>query len=84
MYTKLVMLLSVLIPVLGAQAGEVIELERMVVTAKKKSDTTEIESKSLRTHKVVDLSEILSDEMVEASMIRKAPVGPESSRQSAG
>jgi len=38
---------------------------------------TKISQKTLKSHKVVDLAEILSDEMIEASMIRKSGYGNE-------
>jgi len=58
------------------------KLGDVVVTAKKEKrgvleGESEIGSKILKTHKIVDLAEILSDEMVEASMIRKSGYGNE-------
>lgn len=41
------------------------------------SEKARIDQKSLKSHKVVDLAEILSDELVEASMIRKSGYGNE-------
>jgi len=38
---------------------------------------SKIEAKTLKVYKIVDLSEILSDEMIEASMIRKSGYGNE-------
>jgi len=40
-------------------------------------ERTKISQKTLKSHKVVDLAEILSDEMIEASMIRKSGYGNE-------
>jgi iron complex outermembrane receptor protein len=58
--------------------AETITLETITVTAsKEEGDEKRIESKILRTHKVVDLAEILSDEMIEATMIRKGGYGNE-------
>jgi len=58
--------------------AEPIRLETIVVTApKEEGDGKSIESQTLKTHKVVDLAEILSDEMVEATMIRKGGYGNE-------
>lgn len=55
-----------------------ITLDTIVVTAPKEEGAEKkIESKTLKTHKVVDLAEILSDEMVEATMIRKGAYGNE-------
>ena len=55
-----------------------ITLDTIVVTAPKEEEAEKrIESKTLKTHKVVDLAEILSDEMVEATMIRKGAYGNE-------
>ncbi len=54
------------------------QLETIVVTADPIQDEQqEIESRELRTHKVVDLAEILSDELVEVQMIRKSGYGNE-------
>ncbi len=54
-------------------------LEEIVVRATKDEgdEKSRIESKTLKTHKVMDLAEILSDEMVEATMIRKGAYGNE-------
>ncbi|MDY6864157.1 MAG: TonB-dependent receptor plug domain-containing protein, partial [Thermodesulfobacteriota bacterium] len=54
-------------------------LGEIVVTAPRDEgdEKSRIESKTLKTHKVVDLAEILSDEMVEATMIRKGAYGNE-------
>lgn len=41
------------------------------------SEKARIDQKSLKSHKVVDLAEILSDDLVEASMIRKSGYGNE-------
>jgi len=40
-------------------------------------EKTKISQKTLKSHKVVDLAEILSDELIEASMIRKSGYGNE-------
>ena len=62
----------------NADEGDVIQLDTMVVTGAKESDEKqEIDSRALKTHKVVDLAEILSDELVEAQMIRKGAYGNE-------
>ncbi|RNA65313.1 TonB-dependent receptor [Prosthecochloris sp. ZM_2] len=54
------------------------QFETIVVTADAIDDEQqEIESRELRTHKVVDLAEILSDELVEVQMIRKSGYGNE-------
>jgi len=57
-------------------------LGEVFVTAEKGKEEigeakSKIESKVLKTHKIVDLAEILSDEMIEASMIRKSGYGNE-------
>jgi iron complex outermembrane receptor protein len=60
--------------------NDVLVLDAVVVSGQKTADGTEAEpirGEALRTHKVVDLAEILSDEMIEASMIRKAGYGNE-------
>jgi iron complex outermembrane receptor protein len=57
---------------------EIFQLETIVVTGTAIDDEKqEIESRKLRSHKVVDLSEILSDELVEVQMIRKSGYGNE-------
>ena len=62
-----------------------ITLDTIVVTApKNKGDEKNIESETLKTHKVVDLAEILSNEMVEATMIRKGGYGNEISLRGFG
>jgi iron complex outermembrane receptor protein len=59
-------------------AEEVFQLETIVVTGTAMDDEKqEIESRKLRSHKVVDLAEILSDELVEVQMIRKSGYGNE-------
>jgi len=81
--TRILVLL--LLSIIFSAAGETllyakdIVLETIVVTARKEEEEekTKIESKTLRTHKVVDLAEILSDEMIEATMIRKGAYGNE-------
>ncbi|NLD36460.1 MAG: TonB-dependent receptor [Desulfatiglans sp.] len=60
------------------QGDEVYELAPVVVLGKSISyENREIGDKALLTHKVVDLAEILSDEMVEVQMIRKSGYGNE-------
>ncbi|MBW2708602.1 MAG: TonB-dependent receptor plug domain-containing protein, partial [Deltaproteobacteria bacterium] len=58
-----------------------IKLETIVVSAPKEQETdaTEetIDSKTLKTHKIVDLAETLSDEMIEAALVRKSMYGNE-------
>ena len=57
---------------------EILQLETVVVTGTAINDEKqEIESRKLRSHKVVDLAEILSDELVEVQMIRKSGYGNE-------
>lgn len=64
---------------------DVIQLETIVVTGKEtQDDQQEIESRTLRSHKVVDLAEILSDELVEVQMIRKSGYGNEVSMRGFG
>ena len=81
-YYKIGMLLFLLLSMFIAgeallYAGT-ITLDTIVVTApKEEGPEKKIESKTLKTHKVVDLAEILSDEMVEATMIRKGGYGNE-------
>lgn len=53
--------------------GEVI----VTTTKEEREDKSKIESKTLKTYKIVDLAEILSDELVEATMIRKGGYGNE-------
>ena len=49
------------------------QLETVVITADAIDDEQQkIESRELRSHKVVDLAEILSDELIEVQMIRKS------------
>ena len=65
--------------------GGVIQLDTVVVNAAGESDDQqEIESRALRTHKVVDLAEILADELVEVQMIRKSVYGNEISMRGFG
>ncbi len=55
-----------------------ITLETIIVTApKEEGGEKSIESKTLKIHKVVDLAEVLSGEMVEATMVRKGAYGNE-------
>ena len=54
------------------------QLETVVITADAIDDEQQkIESRELRSHKVVDLAEILSDELIEVQMIRKSGYGNE-------
>ena len=83
-YCKIGMLSFLLFSMLITRAGEnllyagTITLDTIVVTAPREEDAEKkIESMTLKTHKVVDLAEILSDEMVEATMIRKGAYGNE-------
>ena len=57
----------------------VFQLGEVVVTTEKDEgvERSKIGSKTLKTHKVVDLAEILSDEMITAVMIRKSGYGNE-------
>ena len=57
----------------------VFNLGEVVVTAEKEEadEKSKIESEILKAYKVVDLAEILSDEMVTATMIRKSIYGNE-------
>ncbi len=61
----------------------VFKLGEVVVSAKEGKEAGKLEGKSkiksevLKTHKIVDLAEILSDEMITASMIRKSGYGNE-------
>ena len=79
----LVCLLVFLSPGILANAeqfrGTKFDLGEVIVTTTKeeREDKSRIESKTLKTHKVVDLAEILSDELVEATMIRKSGYGNE-------
>jgi len=62
-----------------------LQLETIVVTADAIDDEQqEIEGRELRSHKVVDLAEILSDELVEVQMIRKSGYGNEVSLRGFG
>lgn len=64
---------------------DLLQLETIVVESKAASeDKQHIESRSLQSHKVVDLSEILSDELVEIQMIRKSGYGNEVSMRGFG
>ena len=59
----------------------VIKFETIVVSAPKEDETDiteeKIDSKTLKTHKIVDLAETLSDELIEAALIRKSMYGNE-------
>jgi iron complex outermembrane receptor protein len=60
------------------KSGDLISLETIVVSASQEpEDKQKIEDRSLKTHKVVDLAEILADELVEVQMIRKSGYGNE-------
>lgn len=60
------------------RSGDLISLETIVVSAfQEAEDKQKIEDRSLKTHKVVDLAEILADELVEVQMIRKSGYGNE-------
>ncbi|MBL0731349.1 MAG: TonB-dependent receptor [Desulfosarcina sp.] len=62
-----------------------ITLDTIVVTAAKNdADEKKIGAETLKTHKVVDLAEILSNEMIEATMIRKSGYGNEVSLRGFG
>jgi len=57
---------------------ETFQLDTIVVTGAAMDDEKqEIESRKLRVHNLVDFAEILSDELVEVSMIRKSGYGNE-------
>ena len=57
---------------------EIFQLDTIVVTGAAIDDEKqEIESRKLRVHNLVDFAEILSDELVEVSMIRKSGYGNE-------
>jgi len=63
----------------------VLQLDTLVVESKAESeDKQHIESRDLKSHKVVDLAEILSDELVEVQMIRKSGYGNEVSMRGFG
>ncbi len=57
---------------------DVLQLDTIIVEGKAESeDRLRIESRTLKSHKVVDLAEILSAELVEVQMIRKSGYGNE-------
>ncbi|MBL0716484.1 MAG: TonB-dependent receptor [Desulfosarcina sp.] len=65
--------------------AESITLETIIVTAdKNEADEKNIKAKTLKNYKVVDLAEILSNEMIEATMIRKGGYGNEVSLRGFG
>jgi iron complex outermembrane receptor protein len=65
-------------PSSGETHQKIFQLQTIVVTGTAMDDKKqEIESRKLRSHKVVDLAEILSDELVEVQMIRKSGYGNE-------
>lgn len=69
----------------GAVHQEIFELETLIITGQEGDDEQqEIKSHKLRAHKVVDLAEILSDELVEVQMIRKSGYGNEISLRGFG
>lgn len=56
----------------------VIMLDSLVVEARAETqDAALIESRALKLHKIVDLAEVLSGELVEASIVRKSAYGNE-------
>ena len=74
---------TVLVAVAAAQMS-VFDLGQVVVSENEDQkenltieEKTKISQKTIKSHKVVDLAEILSDEMIEASMIRKSGYGNE-------
>ena len=74
--------LSNLISVYGQTT--VFDLGQLIVSEDEDDDAAlnieekkEISQKTLKSHKVVDLAEILSDELIEASMVRKSGYGNE-------
>jgi iron complex outermembrane recepter protein len=65
---------------LSASARDMMIIDDVYVTAyEEKGDSTEknIGREVLKTHKVVDVAEVLSDELIEAAMIRKGAYGNE-------
>jgi iron complex outermembrane receptor protein len=91
--TKNVLILATVMAVSSAVQAEqaqaddkdLMRLETIVVTASPEpEDKQNIEDRTLRTHKVVDLAEILSDELVEVQMIRKSGYGNEVSMRGFG
>lgn len=65
--------------------AKTIILDTIVVTAPENdADEKNIKAKTLKIHKVVDLAEILSNEMIEATMIRKSGYGNEISLRGFG
>ncbi len=70
---------------LADASQESFQLDTMIVTGTANKDEQErIESRKLRSHNVVDLSEILADELVEVQMIRKSGYGNEVSMRGFG
>ncbi|BBO86615.1 TonB-dependent receptor [Desulfosarcina ovata] len=64
---------------------EIFQLDTIVVTGTASDNKTqEIESRKLKSHKEVDLAEILSNELVEVQMIRKSGYGNEVSMRGFG
>ncbi|MCD4812354.1 TonB-dependent receptor [bacterium] len=73
-------MLGVLISGSLAKAQEIYIMDKLVIKAEPAGEgmeTERINRKLLRAHKVVDLAEILSDEYIEATMIRKGAYGNE-------
>jgi len=69
----------------AARGGDTLQLDTLVVEGRAETEKAQsIESRTLTTHKVVDLAEILSDEMVEVQMIRKSGYGNEESMRGLG
>lgn len=65
-------------PAPAAAARDVVVLDAFVVEEPAATQATElIENRALKLHKIVDLAEILSDELVEASIVRKSGYGNE-------
>ena len=65
-------------PLADEPSREIFQLDTIVVTGTEIDDENEkIEGRTLKSHKVVDLAEILSDELVEVQMIRKSGYGNE-------
>lgn len=62
----------------AATARDLVILDAFVVEARAETQATElIDSRALKLHKIVDLAEILSGELVEASIVRKSGYGNE-------
>ena len=62
----------------AAAARDVVVLDAFVVEERAETQATElIDSRALKLHKIVDLAEVLSGELVEASIVRKSGYGNE-------